>query len=74
MSVTEIPAKYRWTCDRCKMDAFSDRAADRPGQWSRFLVERDAYDYQGVAIADASVSGHLCYDCTEAVTVVILGK
>lgn len=64
MAVREIPASYEYTCDGC---GAKQNAKSRPPHWTRLKIERDAYDYQGNACADASIDRLLCKSCSEIV-------
>lgn len=65
MAVREIPAAFEMVCDGC---GAVEKAPtwNRPKYWSDFHILRDAYDYQGCAVADGSVKLLLCLKCGEA--------
>lgn len=65
MAVREIPAAFEMVCDGC--GAVETKAnKSRPAYWSDFHILRDAYDFQGCAVADGSVKLLLCLKCGEA--------
>lgn len=68
MAVREIPATKEWCCDIC---AKTEVRANRPAYWANLHLQQDAYDYQGTAVADASVKRLLCSKCREAVIAAI---
>lgn len=70
MAVTEIQATWRFTCDGCKATEES-KTKSRPRYWSDLHILRDAYDYQGCAVADGSVKLLLCADCALAATTAV---
>ncbi len=67
MGTKKVPESYLHTCDGCGATQQHDRVS-RPKYWSDLTLSRDAYDYQGCAVADGSVSRLLCDKCTEKVT------
>lgn len=65
MAVSEVTATWRFTCDGCKaVEVLPTKS--RPKYWSDFHILRDAYDYQGCAVADGSVKLLLCPECGNA--------
>jgi hypothetical protein len=67
MAVREVAASFEHVCDCCKsVEASSSRS--RPKYWCDLHVLRDAYDFQGCAVADGSVKLLLCLNCGEKVT------
>lgn len=66
MGVREIPKQYEHTCDGCRVVKVTNFSS-RPTYWTGLNIIADAYDYQGAAVADASVKRLLCYDCTVSV-------
>ncbi len=69
MAVTEVPKSYIYTCDSCgethtQENANGHYSNSRPSYWSNLIIEKDAYDYQGAAVADGSVRLLLCNKCT----------
>ncbi len=66
MSVREIAASFEITCDGCKA-VVSQHHKNRPPHWVDLHILRDAYDFQGAAVADASVKRLLCDDCASKV-------
>jgi hypothetical protein len=52
MSVREIPATKEWCCDLCQKTVV---APSRPPHWANLHLQQDAHDYQGAAVADASI-------------------
>lgn len=65
MAVQEIAATFRYACDGCGATETMPRK-DRPRYWSDFHILRDAYDFQGCAVADGSVRLTLCVECGNA--------
>lgn len=70
MSVREIPATKEWCCDLCKKTVV---APSRPNYWANLHLQQDGYDYQGAAVADASIKRLLCDGCREKVVAAING-
>lgn len=67
MAVREIPAAFEMRCDCCgKIETSASKG--RPAHWSDFHILRDAYDFQGAAVADGSVKLLLCLECSEPIT------
>lgn len=67
MALREIAPSFEAICDCCKaVETMNSRG--RPKYWSDFHILRDAYDYQGCAVADGSVKLLLCLKCGEAAT------
>lgn len=67
MGVEVIPETKIFTCDGCGLKHEIKRATTswtRPPHWTRLHWERDAYDFQGNACADASVHRLLCASCS----------
>lgn len=54
------------TCDGCRK-VVTSASKSRPAYWTGLDISAHAYDYQGAACADASVSRTLCRDCTNLV-------
>ena len=67
MAVKEVPVSYIHTCDGCKCEE-TTKTKTRPKFWSELKLLQDAYDYQGCAVADGSISRSLCLNCTSKVT------
>jgi hypothetical protein len=67
MAVREIAASFRFACDGCG-DTEEMPSKSRPKYWSDLHILRDAYDYQGCAVADGSVKLTLCLACGNAAT------
>lgn len=63
MGVREISASYEFVCDGCGL-VEKRPSNSRPAYWTGLHIEAHAYDYQGCAVADASVKRLLCQDCT----------
>lgn len=70
MGMREIPATKEWCCDLCKTTAV---APSRPPHWANLHLQQDAYDYQGAAVADASIKRLLCGDCRDKIVTAING-
>ncbi len=67
MAVREVTAKFEHVCDSCKaVETMPSKS--RPKYWSDLHILRDAYDWQGAAVADGSVKLLLCLECGEAAT------
>lgn len=65
MAVREIAARFAYACDGC--GASEDMPNEqRPKHWSDLHILRDAYDFQGCAVADGSVKLTLCLECGNA--------
>lgn len=65
MALTEVQATWRAACDCCK--AIVEMASKRrPAHWIELHILRDAYDFQGAAVADGSVKLLLCVPCSKA--------
>lgn len=63
MAVREVAPVFRFLCNGC--GAVEDMPSkSRPKYWSDFHILRDAYDYQGCAVADGSVRLQLCLECS----------
>ena len=58
--IPEIPATKEWCCDLRKKTEINQA---RPAYWGSFYLQQDAYDYQGAAVADASIRRLLCEKC-----------
>lgn len=65
MAIREIAASFEHICDGCQTVKTS-LSKSRPKYWCDFHILRDAYDFQGCAVADASVKRTLCGDCSTA--------
>lgn len=66
MPVREIAASFEFVCDGCgKVKAKKNNS--RPCYWTHLHIQRDAYDFQGAAVADASVKRLLCDKCSPLV-------
>jgi hypothetical protein len=65
MAVREIPGSFRFVCDGCGAEE-EMLSKSRPKYWSDLHILRDAYDYQGCAVADGSVKLLLCLECGNA--------
>lgn len=61
MAVRNIEACRIFICDGCKVEKESQH---RPAYWTGLKIKAHAYDFQGVACADASTERLLCADCT----------
>lgn len=66
MAVREIPAAFEIRCDGCGKTVQST-SKHRPDHWSNLDIGRDAYDFQGCAVADGSVHLLLCDVCSPVV-------
>lgn len=67
MAVREIAATFEAVCDCCKETEAMPRMG-RPKYWCDLHILRDAYDFQGAAVADGSVKLLLCLSCGEKIT------
>lgn len=65
MAIREVAAQFEHVCDSCKVVETS-ATRSRPKYWSDFHILRDAYDFQGAAVADGSVKLLLCLACSDA--------
>lgn len=63
MSLREIPRSFEFICDGCGAKE-AQASNTRPKGSSNLHIGRDAYDYQGMAVADASCKRLLCFDCS----------
>lgn len=66
MSSKSVPAKRLFTCDGCGLEQLEPDNGMRPSRWSQVHFRRDAYDFQGRAVADASVLLDFCALCTQS--------
>lgn len=66
MSVREVPGHFEHKCDGCGTVKESG-SKSRPAHWTGLDISAHAYDFQGCAVADASVSRTLCNTCTSIV-------
>lgn len=66
MSTKTIPMSYLHVCDGCGREVASPYQR-RPSNWCDLSVGKDALDYQGQAVGDASIKWLLCSDCSSAV-------
>lgn len=65
MAIRHIPEIVVFICDGCSAEQKADGEYQRrPKYWSTLRVERDAYDYQGCAVADGSIERMLCRECS----------
>lgn len=76
MTIREIPRAFEYVCDLCSAAHLQENAGghysdSRPPRWSRLTVARSAYDFQGSAVADGTITRLLCADCSERVIVAI---
>ncbi|GMM94182.1 hypothetical protein [Qipengyuania sp. MTN3-11] len=63
MAERNIPAQKVFVCDGCKAEV-EERM---PSDWTKLHVKANALDFQGCAVADASISRDLCPKCTRVV-------
>lgn len=68
MTVISIPAKTIHQCDGCKEEV-EDK--NRPKYWTKVIHYRDAYDFQGNAVAANNIELLLCGSCTEVFTTTV---
>jgi transcription elongation factor Elf1 len=68
MTIKNIPAKVIHICDGCQAEVESK---DRPKYWTKVHHYRDAYDFQGNAVAGDNIELMLCAACTEKFTTAI---
>lgn len=66
MGAQQVPARWVFTCDGCGKEVSSE-AKSRPSHWYDVTIKRDAYDFQGAAVADGSHNWLFCEKCTEKV-------
>lgn len=76
MAIREIPKAFDYICDVCAKTHRQENAGghytdSRPPQWANLIIRQDAYDYQGQAVADGSVTRLLCNGCRAGVMEVI---
>lgn len=71
MGIRAIPASYTYTCDGCGTELVEKEKVRRPKYWATLIVALDAYDFQGMAVADGTVERLLCAACVTAVTAAI---
>ena len=64
MGVKEIPREFLHTCDGCGVE-HRKGSDSRPAHWGTLKLEQYAYDYQGAAVADGTVSMLLCSKCSD---------
>ncbi len=69
MAIREIQRAFEYICDGCNVSHLQENAAghyrdSRPPHWNYIKVSRDAEDFQGQAVADASFRRLLCPTCT----------
>lgn len=64
MAIRKIAPRTIFICDGCGGEA-EDTSGFwlRPPHWVEIRVNRDAYDYQGQAVADGSFTRLLCAGC-----------
>jgi hypothetical protein len=64
-----IPSSTKFTCDCCRNEKIVEGTEVQfPPYWSILTLKRDAYDFQGSAVASATTMRHLCDLCTELVS------
>lgn len=73
MAIREVPKSYIYTCDGCgrehtQENATGHYAGSRPTFWATLILQQDAYDFQGCAVADGTVTRLLCDKCTALAT------
>ena len=51
--IKTIPSYTEYCCDICSKKEIKNH---RPYNWAKLILERDGYDYQGSAVADATYS------------------
>ncbi len=64
MAEKVIPEKYLYVCDGCGGQVEQSKRY-RPKHWSELKILCDAYDYQGMAVADGSIHRLLCGQCSD---------
>jgi len=67
MSVRHIPESFEHTCDGCGWSEVT-RNESRPKYWTTLIIQREAYDYQGNAVADGTIRRTLCKECSSVVS------
>lgn len=68
MTTTTIPERTFITCDCCKRKCGNETGQARRSMSGGLIVQRDALDFQGCAVADGSVKRDLCDSCLHAVS------
>lgn len=76
MGIQEIRKSYIYTCDACGKEHIQKNAKgyysdSRPPHWSRLVLNQDAHDFQGAAVADGTIKRLLCEDCTPKVAAAV---
>lgn len=69
MAIITIPQSYKYICDSCGKSHLQQNASghytdSRPPHWARLTIAQHAYDFQGAAVADGTISKLLCEYCT----------
>lgn len=67
MAIKEIAATFVAVCDGCRKEV-SRPNKSRPTHWIDLHLLRNAHDFQGCAVADASVKLLLCDECATEVS------
>jgi hypothetical protein len=67
MAVKTVPEQKIFQCDSCSFEHKGKGGVTDglPPSWTRLTIKRHAYDFQGAACADASVTRLLCVRCSE---------
>lgn len=65
MGIESVPAKWRYKCDGCGNVETVETVGSRPKYWTDLHWRRDAYDFQGEAVADGSIARMLCGGCSD---------
>jgi len=66
MAIKEISKSYIFICDGCRKEHRQEHLR-RPSHWMKFILERNALDYQGHAVADGTIKRLLCDVCGEKI-------
>lgn len=71
MSTHTTPAKTVITCDCCGKTCGAEPGQVRRVYSGGLIVKKDALDFQGYAVADASVKRDLCDSCLHIVSAAV---
>jgi len=73
MAIQEIPKAFLYICDGCGAEHLQKNASGHytnstPAHWATLILRQDAYDFQGCAVADGTITRLLCEECTSKAT------